>query len=48
VKFPFSVDEERTGGPITQSFAIYTRTIEVNVPMEDALFAPPPAASTGK
>jgi hypothetical protein len=44
VKFPFSVDEERTGGPITQSFAIYTRTIEVNVPMDDALFAPPAPA----
>jgi outer membrane lipoprotein-sorting protein len=41
VKFPFSVDEERTGGPITQSFAIYTQKIEVNVPMDDGLFAPP-------
>jgi outer membrane lipoprotein-sorting protein len=48
VKFPFSVDEERTGGPITQSFAIYTQKIEVNVPMEDALFAPPAGAPTGK
>jgi outer membrane lipoprotein-sorting protein len=43
VKFPFSVDEERTGGPITQSFAIYTQKIEVNVAMEDSLFAPPAA-----
>ncbi|HJR61881.1 MAG TPA: hypothetical protein VJ813_20905 [Vicinamibacterales bacterium] len=42
VKFPFAVDEERTGGPITQSFAAYTDKIEVNVPIEDALFAPPP------
>lgn len=42
VKFPFAVDEERIGGPITQSFAIYTDKIEVNVPMEDALFAVPP------
>jgi hypothetical protein len=41
VKFPFSVDEERTGGEITQSFAIYTQKIEVNVPMEDSLFVPP-------
>ena len=40
VKFPFAVDEERTGGPITQSFAVYTEKIEVNVPMEEALFAP--------
>jgi hypothetical protein len=44
VKFPFAVDEERTGGPITQSFAIYTEKIEINLPLEDALFAPPPAA----
>lgn len=48
VKFPFSIDEERTDDRrITQSFAIYTETIEVNVPMEDALFAPPPQP-TGK
>ncbi len=44
VKFPFAVDEERTGGGITQSFAMYTEKIEVNVPIEDAMFAPP---STG-
>jgi hypothetical protein len=43
VKFPFAVDEERTGGPITQSFATFTDKIEVNVPIEDALFAPPAA-----
>jgi hypothetical protein len=41
VKFPFAIDEERTGGGITQSFAHFTEKIEVNVPMEDALFAPP-------
>jgi hypothetical protein len=41
VMFPHSVDEERTAGPITQSFAHFTEKIEVNVPMEDALFAPP-------
>jgi hypothetical protein len=41
VKFPFSIDEDRIGGPITQSFATYTEKIEVNVPMEPALFAPP-------
>jgi len=39
VKFPFAVDEERTGGPITQSFAVYYEKIEVNTPIEDALFA---------
>jgi hypothetical protein len=48
VKFPFAVDEERTGGPITQSFATYTEKVEVNVPMEDALFAPPAASNTPK
>lgn len=47
VKFPFSVDEERTGGGITQSFAIYTEKIEVNLPIEDALFAAPSAPSGG-
>ena len=41
VKFPFTVDEDRTGGGITQSFAIYTEKIEVNVPMDDAIFALP-------
>lgn len=41
VKFPFAVDEERTGGPVTQSFAVYTEKIEVNVPVDDALFAKP-------
>ena len=39
VKFPFAVDEERTGGPITQSFAIYGEKIEANVPVDDAMFA---------
>ena len=39
VKFPFSIDEERIGGPITQSFATYTDKIELNVPMDDGLFA---------
>ncbi len=45
VKFPFSIDEERIEGPITQSFAIYTDKIEVNVPMDDALFVPPGSAA---
>jgi hypothetical protein len=41
VKFPFSIDEERIAGPITQSFATYTERIDANVPMEDSLFATP-------
>lgn len=48
VKFPFSIDEERTGGGITQSFAIYTEKVELNVPIEDALFAPPAQGGTAK
>ena len=46
VKFPFSIDEDRTAGPITQSFATYTEKIELNVPMEDTLFATPAQAAT--
>lgn len=38
VKFPFTVDEERTAGPITQSFAHFTEKIEVNVPLQDGFF----------
>jgi hypothetical protein len=41
VKFPFAIDEERTGGGITQSFAHFTEKIEVNVPMDNSVFAPP-------
>jgi hypothetical protein len=41
VMFPFAIDEERTGGPITQSLATFTSKIEVNVPMEDSLFEAP-------
>lgn len=48
VKFPFAIDEERTGGPITQSFAHFIEKIEVNVPMEDSLFATPAGAPTDK
>jgi hypothetical protein len=47
VKFPFSVDEERTGGGVTQSFAVYTEKIEVNVPIDDALFAAPAGQGGG-
>lgn len=52
VKFPFTVDEERVQWagttPITTSNATYTEKIELNVPMEDSLFAPPPAGGDGK
>lgn len=41
VKFPFDITEERTSKEPVQSFAIYTEKIEVNVPMDDAMFAPP-------
>ena len=45
VKFWFDADEERREGPINQSFAFYTQGIELNVPMEDALFATPEGAA---
>ena len=48
VKFPYSVDEERTAGPITTSMAHFTEKIEVNVPLEDSFFAPPPAGGGAK
>ena len=47
VKFPFAVDEDRTGKEPTQSFATYTERIEINLPMEDSLFAPPSPPSGG-
>lgn len=47
VKFPFAVDEDRTGREPSQSFATYTEKIETNLPMEDSLFAPPGAPSGG-
>ena len=50
VQFPFNIDEDRTGPQIAQSFATYTEKIELNVPMDDALFATPqtPAIGTPK
>jgi len=41
VKFPFDITEDRTGKEPSQSFATYTEKIEVNVPIEDSLFAMP-------
>jgi hypothetical protein len=45
VKFPFDVNEDRTGGnaPV-QSLVVYTEKIEANVPMDDSLFAAPKPA----
>ena len=41
VKFPFDVMEERTGKEPVVTLVTYTEKIEVNVPMEDVLFAAP-------
>jgi len=41
VKFPFDLQEERTSKEPVQSFVTYTEKIELNVPMDDALFAGP-------
>ena len=39
VKFPFAIDEDRSAPG--QTYAIYIESIEVNVPIEAAKFAPP-------
>ena len=41
VKFPFDISEERTGKEPVQSYVMYTEKIEVNIPMDDGLFAMP-------
>jgi hypothetical protein len=41
VKFPFDISEERTGKEPVQSYVTYTEKIEVNIPMDDGLFATP-------
>jgi len=41
VKFPFDITEERTGKEPVVTLVTYTEKIELNVPMDDALFAPP-------
>jgi hypothetical protein len=43
VKFPFDIMEERTGKEPVVTLVTYTESIEVNVPMDDAMFAPPPS-----
>jgi len=44
VMFPFDISEDRTGREPSVSYATYTEKIELNVPMEDALFATPAGA----
>ena len=41
IQFAFNIDEDRTGSIITQSFATYTEAVELNVPIDDGLFATP-------
>jgi hypothetical protein len=41
VKFPSELQEERTGAGPVQTLVTYTKSIEVNVPIDDAIFAPP-------
>jgi hypothetical protein len=45
VMFPFDIGEERTGREPSVSYAAYTEKIELNVPMDDALFATPVGAA---
>jgi hypothetical protein len=45
VKFPFDITEERTGKEPVVTLVTYTEKIELNQPMDDALFDPPPAAA---
>jgi hypothetical protein len=41
VKFPFDITEERTGKEPVVSLVTYTEKIELNTPMDDAIFAMP-------
>jgi hypothetical protein len=41
VKFPFDITEDRTGKEPSLSYVTYTEKIEVNVPMDDAMFSAP-------
>lgn len=41
VKFPFDINEDRTGKEPSLSYVTYTEKIEVNVPLDDAFFATP-------
>jgi hypothetical protein len=41
VKFPFDITEERTGKEPVVALVTYTDSIELNTPMDDAIFAMP-------
>jgi hypothetical protein len=41
VLFPHDINEERSGKEPVQSLVVYTEKIELNVPLDDGLFAPP-------
>jgi hypothetical protein len=41
VKFPFDITEERTGKEPVVSLVTYTEKIEINPPLDDAIFAMP-------
>jgi hypothetical protein len=41
VMFPFDITEERSGKEPVVTLVTYTEKIELNVPVDDALFAPP-------
>jgi hypothetical protein len=45
VKFPADIQEDRTGAGPVQTVVSYTKAIEVNVPIDDGLFAPPASAA---
>lgn len=44
VMFPFDITEERTSKAPVQTLVTYTEKIEVNIPIDDALFATPAPA----
>ena len=41
VKFPFDITEERTGKEPVVTLVTYTEKIELNMPMDEGLFAAP-------
>jgi hypothetical protein len=41
VKFPYDINEDRTGKEPSLSYVTYTEKIEVNVPIDDSFFATP-------
>lgn len=45
VKFAHDINEDRTGKEPVQSLVSYTEKIELNLPMDDAMFAPPAGTS---